>query len=102
MERGYITGAKSLVTPVKCAVVSVARIPFYKLPVRSHAKFHCARYPSPALLPELVSIGHSTVLGSCVFFHEADEPIRHAESVWEDESLFLPGAPKCMRACLTR
>jgi len=72
MERGIIC-AKGTVPEITSAVIRVKKIPFFKLPIKSGAKYH-------------VTVGHNTVMATFTFFGE--EGIMSAEFNAEKEYIY--------------
>ena len=64
LERGLVCTPGALPT-ISAAIISVKKIPYYKGPVNTKAKFH-------------ITVGHETVMGRATFFglyeHKSNEP----------------------------
>lgn len=56
------------------AIVKINRIPYYKNPINSKAKFH-GKHQHPALFTDLqqVTMGHATVMATFEFFGQPEE-----------------------------
>lgn len=59
LERGLVSSPESL-RPIYAAVISVKKIPYFKGPVHTKAKFH-------------ITVGHETVMGRVMFFSPTPE-----------------------------
>ena len=64
LERALVCTPGALPT-ISAAIISVKKIPYYKGPVNTKAKFH-------------ITVGHETVMGRATFFglyeHKSNEP----------------------------
>ncbi|XP_069793504.1 selenocysteine-specific elongation factor isoform X2 [Narcine bancroftii] len=61
LERGLVCSPESLCT-LYAAIISVKKIPYFKGPVHTKAKFH-------------ITVGHDTVMGRVMFFSPAPENV---------------------------
>ncbi|XP_044108819.1 selenocysteine-specific elongation factor isoform X1 [Neovison vison] len=63
LERGLVCAPESLHT-VHAAIISVEKIPYFRAPLQTKAKFH-------------ITVGHETVMGRLMFFSPAPDSFDH-------------------------
>ncbi|OQV19801.1 Selenocysteine-specific elongation factor [Hypsibius exemplaris] len=84
LERGFAAAPGTLHT-IYGAVVCVSKIPYFKHPIRSRAKFH-------------VTLGHETVMAKLQLF-QSDKSIRPLELDYSEEYRHLEEVPESSDSC---